>query len=100
MRIIKVARALNDDVVVRYNEEYAILADNTVKRIILADLPKDIKWESQRIFKLKATNQGLVQVVELSKNIYLSNDGRILAEDSEGRFNLIHKFTFVPPERN
>ena len=99
MRIIKVARALNDDVVVRYNEEYAILADNTVKRIILADLPKDIKWESQRIFKLKATNQGLVQVVELSKNIYLSNDGRILAEDSEGRFNLIHKFTFVPPER-
>lgn len=100
MRIIEVARALNDDVVVRYNDEYAILADNTVKRKDLADLPKDIEWESQRIFKLKATNQGLVQVVELSKNIYLSNDGRILAEDSEGRFNLIHQFTFIPPEPN
>lgn len=100
MRIIKVARGLNDDIIVRYNDEYAILADNTVKRTDLADLPKDIKWESQRIFKLKATNQGLVQVVKLSENIYLSNDGRILAEDSEGRFNIIHQFTFVPPEPN
>ena len=100
MRIIKVARGLNDDVIVRYNDEYAILADNTVKRTDLADLPKDIKWESQRIFKLKATNQGLVQVVKLSENIYLSNDGRILAEDSEVRFNIIHQFTFVPPERS
>lgn len=100
MRIIKVARGLNDDVIVRYNDEYAILADNTVKITDLADLSKDIKWESQRIFKLKATNQGLVQVVKLSKNIYLSNDGRILAEDSEGRFNIIHQFTFIPPEPN
>ena len=99
MRIIKVARGLNDDVIVRYNGEYAILADNTVKRIDLADLPKDIKWEAQNIFKLKGTNQGLIQVVELSKNMYLSNDGIILAEDSEGRFNIIHKFTFIPPER-
>lgn len=100
MRIIKVARGLNDDVIVRYNDEYVILADDTIKAVSLADLPKDIKWESQKIFKLKATNQGLVQVVELSKNIYLSNDGRILAEDSEGRFNLIHQFTFIPPEPN
>lgn len=100
MRIIKVARGLNDDVIVRYNDEYVILADDTIKAVSLADLPKDIEWESQRIFKLKATNQGLVQVVELSKNIYLSNDGRILAEDSEGRFNLIHQFTFIPPEPN
>lgn len=100
MRIIKVARGLNDDVIVRYNDEYVILADDTIKAVSLADLPKDIKWESQKIFKLKATNQGLVQVVELSKNIYLSNDGRILAEDSEGRFNIIHQFTFVPPEPN
>ena len=100
MRIIKVSRSLDDAIVVRYNDEYTILADNTVKRIDLADLPKDIKWEAQNIFKLKATNRGLVQVVELSKNIYLSNDGRILAEDSEGRFNVIHEFTFVPPERS
>ena len=90
----------NGSIIIRYNDEYAILADDTIKVVSLADLPKDIKWESQRIFKLKATNQGLVQVVELSKNIYLSNDGRILAEDSEGRFNLIHQFTFIPPERN
>lgn len=100
MRIIKTSAMENGNIVIRYNDEYAILADDTIKAVSLADLPKDIKWESQRIFKLKATNQGLVQVVELSKNIYLSNDGRILAEDSEGRFNLIHQFTFIPPEPN
>ena len=90
----------NGNIVIRYNDEYAILADDTIKVVSLADLQNNIKWESQRIFKLKATNQGLFQVVELSKNIYLSNDGRILAEDSEGRFNLIHQFTFIPPEHN
>ena len=100
MRIIKTSAMENGNIVIRYNDEYAILADNTIKVVSLADLPKDIKWESQKIFKLKATNQGLVQVVELSKNIYLSNDGRILAEDSEGRFNIIHQFTFIPPEPN
>lgn len=100
MRIIKTSAMENGSIIIRYNDEYAILADNTVKITDLADLPKDIKWESQRIFKLKATNQGLVQVVKLSKNIYLSNDGRILAEDSEGRFNIIHQFTFIPPEPN
>lgn len=100
MRIIKVARTPNNGIIVRYNDEYIILADNTVKEIDLADLPKDIKWKSQKIFKLKATNQGLIQAVELSKNIYLANDGRILAGDSEGRFKVIHQFTFVPPERN
>lgn len=100
MRIIKTSVMENGNIVIRYNDEYAILADDTIKVVSLADLPNNIKWESQRIFKLKATNQGLVQAVELSKNIYLSNDGRILAEDSEGRFNLIHQFTFIPPERN
>ena len=100
MRIIKTSVMENGNIVIRYNDEYAILADDTIKAVSLADLPNNIKWESQKIFKLKATNQGLVQAVELSKNIYLSNDGRILAEDSEGRFNLIHQFTFVPPERN
>ena len=100
MRIIKVARGLNGDVIVRYNDEYTILADNTVKRIDLADLPKDIKWEAQNIFKLKGTNQGLIQVVELSKNMYLSNDGIILAEDNRGQFIILHRFTFVPPERS
>lgn len=100
MRIIKTSVMENGNIVIRYNDEYAILADDTIKVVSLADLPNNIKWESQRIFKLKATNQGLVQAVELSKNIYLSNDGRILAEDSEGRFNLIHQFTFIPPEPN
>lgn len=100
MRIIKTSVMENGNIVIRYNDEYAILADDTIKVVSLADLPNNIKWKSQRIFKLKATNQGLVQAVELSKNIYLSNDGRILAEDSEGRFNLIHQFTFIPPERN
>lgn len=100
MRIIKTSVMENGNIVIHYNDEYAILADDTIKVVSLADLPNNIKWESQRIFKLKATNQGLFQVVELSKNIYLSNDGRILAEDSEGRFNLIHQFTFIPPERN
>ena len=100
MRIIKTSVMENGNIVIRYNDEYTLLADDTIKAVSLADLPKDIKWESQKIFKLKATNQGLVQAVELSKNIYLSNDGRILAEDSEGRFNLIHQFTFTPPEPN
>lgn len=100
MRIIKTSTMGDGNIIIQYNDEYALLADNTVKGTDLADLPNNIKWESPKIFKLKATNQGLVQVVKLSENIYLSNDGRILAEDSEGRFNLIHQFTFVPPEPN
>ena len=100
MRIIKVAKAPNSAIIVRYNDEYIILADNTVKEINLADLPDNIRWKSQKIFKLKATNQGMIQAAILKENFYLTNDGRILAEDSEGRFKVIHQFTFVPPEPN
>lgn len=100
MRIIKTSTMGDGNIIIQYNDEYALLADNTVKEITLADLPNNIKWDSPKIFKLKGTNHGLIQVVELSKNIYLSNDGRILAEDSEGRFNIIHQFTFIPPERS
>ena len=100
MRIIKTSIMVNGNIIIRYNDEYALLADNTAKEINLADLPNNIKWDSPKIFKLKGTNQGLIQVVELSKNMYLSNDGIILAEDNRGQFIILHRFTFVPPERS